>query len=219
MGKAVAVETRTPGKQARQAAEIDQGAEGVWVIAQAGVVREAGFEIDPGTDEAKIGAAIEGGGEAGDRVRLDETVGVEDQQILALGLPDGQVDATAKAQVPTRLHDGGRRELWPDGFDATVGGAVVDDDRLESQPPRLDRPKAAEENVAGVVVDDESGGAPEQGSLFGGGGWGRSRHQSAARPATYSSSASFQGLSGGSPRSAQRRLASTEYAGRFAAVG
>ena len=63
-----------------------------------------------------------------------DRIGVEQQHVLALALPDGLVVGLGKTQIMTVAHEDDRRKTLRQIFDGTVSGVIVDDDNLGLHP-------------------------------------------------------------------------------------
>lgn len=94
-----------------------------------------------------------------DGILADEGVGVEEEDVFPVALPDGMVVGARKPKVVRTADEGDIRVGLGEDVNAAVAGMVVEDDDfgVYARQGFLHREEALPEIVLDVVADDDDG--------------------------------------------------------------
>ena len=110
--------------------------------------------LDAGADEGEAGVAVQRGGEHLDRTRLDERVGVEEEDVVAGARGHAAVRGRPEPEVRPCRQDDDVGVARGDGAVGSVGRRVVGHDDVD-HALGAHATNALHQVVTGVVVDDD----------------------------------------------------------------
>ncbi len=126
-----------------------------WVPPGAGLQRSVGVD-EAGTDESNAWGVVQGGDQGGQSALGQSCITVEEHAVTAMRPPEPVVPS-GDALVPAQSNDLHIGAVFGHSVGRTIGGAVVDEDRLhlEASAEPTDAVKASEDIVTLVVSDDD----------------------------------------------------------------